>query len=211
MVWNREKTKGFSLLFHVGSTIAAFFFFEIVSAHFFVLSCHSALIKYNSLSAGKVNFLFASIATVCKCLIVHGWGPWKQNGREVFSLTFITLCFVAPRSQFSPHDPFDAVTDSVVRLGLNIAACGLSIRSVAGEWERGVRGGGDVRRASYNTFYFSGWKGRFWPISAEMKEVDWHWEDQTKMTDYSIRMTSVFVCLYRAKNKLSATAARLVS
>ena len=50
--------------------------------------------------------------------------------------------------------------------------------------------------------------GKFaWPISAEVKEVDCPREGQTKMGD-SIRMSFSFFCLYYAKSKLSATAAR---
>ena len=55
------------------------------------------------------------------------------------------------------------------------------------------------------------------PISAEVKEIDWHRDGQTKMADSSIRMcvcvcvfvvVVVVVCLYCTKSKLSATAER---
>ena len=46
------------------------------------------------------------------------------------------------------------------------------------------------------------------PISAEVKEVDIRRYGQIKMADSSISMSSSFVCLYCAKSKLSATAAR---
>ena len=46
-----------------------------------------------------------------------------------------------------------------------------------------------------------------WPIRAEVKEVNWHRESQTKMADSSIQMCSL-ICLRFAKSKLSVTVAR---
>ena len=46
-----------------------------------------------------------------------------------------------------------------------------------------------------------------WPISVEVKQVDWHWEGQTRMEDFSIRVSSFF-CLCCSKPKLRATTAK---
>ena len=85
--------------------------------------------------------------------------------------------------------------------------CAITYRSV---WHVDAvrRLGDESTSSSLEHVLFSAGGKLAWPISAEVKEIDWHREGQTKTADPSIRMSSSFVCLYRAKSELSAGSAK---
>ena len=94
------------------------------------------------------------------------------------------------------HDAFDAAI-FVVRLNCSV-------------WHVGAvcRQGVESTSHSLEHILFSAGGKLAWLISAEAKEVDRHRQGQTKIADSSVRTSSSIVCLYCAKSKPNATAAR---